>query len=200
VYSSAKILLLDDIFAALDVHTSRAIMEQCLAGPLLKGRTVLLVTHNIALASPTASYMVVLSPDGAVQSHGAVEKLLKDDVVLHSIEMEERSLTVTGEDTKEQAEQQTMKQKGKQMTKEEMATGHVSWNVCTSFTCLQIRGKMTLFVDKLYFQALGGVIFHLCSLIAIAVQVVCPVLVPAYLAYWSHQYDIHPLEDIPVAK
>ncbi|OJT02282.1 ATP-binding cassette transporter abc4 [Trametes pubescens] len=43
VYSSADILLLDDILAALDVHTSKWVVEQCLKGDLLRGRTVILV-------------------------------------------------------------------------------------------------------------------------------------------------------------
>ena len=42
VYSQASVLLLDDILAALDMHTSRWIIEKCLKGDLLRGRTVLL--------------------------------------------------------------------------------------------------------------------------------------------------------------
>lgn len=43
VYSSAKTLLLDDVLAALDVHTATHIVEKCFKGDLLKGRTVILV-------------------------------------------------------------------------------------------------------------------------------------------------------------
>ena len=43
MYSKANILLLDDVLAALDVHTSRWIVDKCFKGDLLKGRTVLLV-------------------------------------------------------------------------------------------------------------------------------------------------------------
>ena len=46
VYSDASILLLDDILAALDVHTSKFIVENCLTGDLLKGRTVILVVSD----------------------------------------------------------------------------------------------------------------------------------------------------------
>ncbi|KAF9799122.1 hypothetical protein IEO21_10612 [Rhodonia placenta] len=47
VYSTAEILLLDDILAALDVHTARWIVEKCLKGDLIRGRTVLLVVSDI---------------------------------------------------------------------------------------------------------------------------------------------------------
>lgn len=43
VYSTAEILLLDDVLAALDVHTARWVVEKCLQGDLVRGRTVILV-------------------------------------------------------------------------------------------------------------------------------------------------------------
>lgn len=43
VYSSAEILLLDDVLAALDVHTAKWIVDKCLKGDLIRGRTVVLV-------------------------------------------------------------------------------------------------------------------------------------------------------------
>jgi len=43
VYSRAQVLILDDILAALDVHTAKWIVEKCLEGDLVRGRTVLLV-------------------------------------------------------------------------------------------------------------------------------------------------------------
>ncbi len=46
VYSNAKILLMDDILAALDVHTARWIVDYCLHGDLMENRTVLLTVSN----------------------------------------------------------------------------------------------------------------------------------------------------------
>lgn len=40
VYSRAKHVLLDDPLAAVDSHTAAALVTDCLAGPLMKGRTV----------------------------------------------------------------------------------------------------------------------------------------------------------------
>lgn len=47
VYSNAEIILLDDVLAALDVHTSRWIVENCFQGDLIRGRTVLLVVRIV---------------------------------------------------------------------------------------------------------------------------------------------------------
>jgi ABC-type methionine transport system ATPase subunit len=128
VYSSAQILLLDDILSALDVHTARWIVEQCLAGDLLKGRTVLLVTHNVSLAGSVANYMVVLNLDGTVQSQGTVDKMSQEDGCLKTssaIDMK------TAQDKEEEAEETRLRlQKGKQIVNEEVAIGHVGWSVC----------------------------------------------------------------------
>ena len=48
IYSPAQILLLDDVLAALDVHTARWVVEKCLQGDLVRDRTVILVvSHNL---------------------------------------------------------------------------------------------------------------------------------------------------------
>lgn len=55
VYSQAHILILDDILAALDVHTAKWIVEKCLQGDLVRGRTVLLVVgFHISCRDPLA--------------------------------------------------------------------------------------------------------------------------------------------------
>ncbi|KAH8694934.1 putative ABC multidrug transporter [Talaromyces proteolyticus] len=45
IYSPASTLLLDDIFSALDTHTTAFVYDQCFRRGLLAGRTVILVTH-----------------------------------------------------------------------------------------------------------------------------------------------------------
>jgi ABC-type nitrate/sulfonate/bicarbonate transport system ATPase subunit len=48
VYSSAQTVLLDDVLSALDAGTSKLVVEKCLKGEVLAGRTVVLVTHQYA--------------------------------------------------------------------------------------------------------------------------------------------------------
>ncbi|EMC99860.1 hypothetical protein BAUCODRAFT_63331 [Baudoinia panamericana UAMH 10762] len=54
VYSRTRILLLDDPLSALDQQTAEAIVQKCFAGPLLKDRTVVLVTHRTDLRNAAA--------------------------------------------------------------------------------------------------------------------------------------------------
>lgn len=62
VYSSAEILLLDDVLAALDVHTSRWIVEKCFQGDLLKDRTVILVVGIRCIVVSSTDVNVLLDP------------------------------------------------------------------------------------------------------------------------------------------
>ena len=109
VYSNAEILLLDDVLAALDVHTAKWVTEKCLSGNLVAGRTVLLVvslflrlkvaqvdskykTHNLTLVSPIASFAVELGGDGSIIYQGQPKDVLARNPI-GRVE-EERSLEV----------------------------------------------------------------------------------------------------------
>ncbi|EJC98304.1 multidrug resistance-associated ABC transporter [Fomitiporia mediterranea MF3/22] len=60
VYSRASVLLLDDVLSAVDAHTAHHLYHECLKGDLMKGRTVILVSHHVQLCAPGASYIVSL--------------------------------------------------------------------------------------------------------------------------------------------
>ncbi|KAM3536218.1 hypothetical protein MY4038_000684 [Beauveria bassiana] len=59
LYSSAKTLILDDIFSTLDTQVSKEILC-ALTGEICKGRTRVLVTHHVSLCLPHAKYLVHL--------------------------------------------------------------------------------------------------------------------------------------------
>ncbi len=65
IYSRAGILVLDDIFSAVDTHVGRQIFEQCLTGELATGRTRILATHHASLCKSKTSYLVELG-EGSV--------------------------------------------------------------------------------------------------------------------------------------
>ncbi|KAM0335380.1 hypothetical protein ACHAQA_000425 [Verticillium albo-atrum] len=77
IYSRAGILVLDDIFSAVDAHVGRHIFEKCLTGALSRGRTRILVTHHVALCESRTKYIVELG-DGTVQHHGLLSELDED--------------------------------------------------------------------------------------------------------------------------
>ena len=76
LYSRAKILLLDDPLSALDHQTAETIVRQCFGGSLLKGRTIILVTHRTELCLDFAEQIVEFSDGRAriLEKEATLEK------------------------------------------------------------------------------------------------------------------------------
>lgn len=99
VYSYSKILLLDDPLSALDHQTAEMIVRRCLKGPLLKGRTTVLVTHRTELTTGLAEQVIeikggqarVLDPNSTpseltrIQSNDSAEGNENDEQKLAAI-------------------------------------------------------------------------------------------------------------------
>lgn len=66
LYSKSPVLLLDDIFSALDAKTAAAVWEFCFCSDMLKGRTIILVTQVPWMASQAD--LVVTMEEGSVQN------------------------------------------------------------------------------------------------------------------------------------
>lgn len=97
VYSRAGILILDDIFSAVDAHVGKHLYENALTGSLMEGRTRILVTHHLKLCISQAAYAVVLS-NGCIESAGAVVDLQKRGVLDRIIERVEDEYDTEEED------------------------------------------------------------------------------------------------------
>ncbi len=69
IYSTARYILLDDCLSAVDSSTAVTIYENAICGPLMKNRTVLLVSHNISLTLQKANWVVILD-NGKVKGQG----------------------------------------------------------------------------------------------------------------------------------
>jgi ABC-type multidrug transport system fused ATPase/permease subunit len=92
LYSRAGILLLDDIFSAVDVHTAQHLHKHALTGPLAAGRTRILTTHHVGICLPQTERIVHLA-NGAVAFSGVAAKLHENgtlDSLLHSSTSDEK--------------------------------------------------------------------------------------------------------------
>ncbi|CAG9962913.1 unnamed protein product [Clonostachys byssicola] len=97
IYSRADILIMDDVFSAVDTHVGRWILDKCLTGPLCQSRTRILVTHASGLVLSAASYIVELS-DGRVKYAGPPhEPLISSASSSDSEDSYSPSATVIGE-------------------------------------------------------------------------------------------------------
>ncbi|RPD55459.1 P-loop containing nucleoside triphosphate hydrolase protein [Lentinus tigrinus ALCF2SS1-7] len=186
VYSSAEIVLLDDILAALDVHTSRHIVEKCLKSDLIRGRTVILVTHNVAMVSPVADFIVDMGSDGRILSQGSLSSALsKDSNLLREVEEEQQVLEKTEQelDPSDETDKATGAEQGagKLVVAEELKEGHVGWDAVKLF--LANVSRRPLFFWIVYISGVAAK--HLISNIQ-----------TWYLGVWAAQYEVHPPSEV----
>ncbi|KAF7983353.1 hypothetical protein HWV62_22327 [Athelia sp. TMB] len=181
VYSSAEILLLDDVLAALDVHTSKWIVDNCFTGDLLQGRTIILVTHNIAMVSPIADFVVSLGTDGRVLSQGSVsEALAKDQTLVEEVEKDQEALAKADTEIDGKVE---IKSDGKLIVDEDIAIGHVSWAALKGFF-LGLGGKHPV----LFWAGYLGFAFMVTLTDSFG---------PWWLGFWASKYETLPSADVP---
>ncbi|KIR42549.1 ATP-binding cassette transporter [Cryptococcus deuterogattii 99/473] len=135
VYSYTQHLLLDDPLAAVDSHTAKHLTDKCLDGPILKGRTVLLL--------PSTDYLVRIL-DGRVDIQGTIQDLRERGDLDGMVALEEAELlkeedrgkgksqeeeVVEGEDADvQEIKKEKNKGPGKKLIQdEERAIGNVKW-------------------------------------------------------------------------
>ncbi|KAJ7732681.1 multidrug resistance-associated ABC transporter [Mycena metata] len=186
VYADSQVVILDDILAALDVHTAKWVVEKCLGGDLLKNRTVILVTHNIAMTSKLADLVVSVGLDGRVHGqHSVSAALLADKVLAEEASHDEVALAAAEKelDTAEKeldAPQEGNQSPGKLIVAEEMEIGRVSWDAMKMFLSAHASNSVLFFLGLFVAQFLVSIFVR---------------LEPWYLGYWASQYE----KDAPVS-
>ncbi|KAF9078326.1 hypothetical protein BDP27DRAFT_1412327 [Rhodocollybia butyracea] len=177
VYSGAQTLLLDDVLAALDVHTAKWIIDKCFKGDLIRGRTVILVTHNVVLVQPIAKFVVSIK-DGRVSSQTSINAAISTDEVLAvEVEKDEEAVERAEDEIDPQsAPNEPSGKDGKLILKEEVELGHVSWSALSLFL-KSMGGNHTFW----FFFAFIFCFF--ASELAQNIQVY-------FLGYWARQYEL----------
>ncbi|KAJ7275443.1 hypothetical protein B0H12DRAFT_1199529 [Mycena haematopus] len=173
LYADTAIILLDDVLAALD---------KCLRGDLIKGRTVVMVTHNVAMAKPVASYVVSMGLDGHIHSHGSIsEALATDEILAEELSKDQEVLDKKTEEV-DVPLVGDKKTDGKLIVAEEVEEGHVSWDSL-----------------KLYFKGLGGnhtLLFFTVFLTGLGLTELSNAVQTWFLGYWASQYSIHDSSEV----
>ncbi|EIN07961.1 P-loop containing nucleoside triphosphate hydrolase protein [Punctularia strigosozonata HHB-11173 SS5] len=189
IYSKAEVVLLDDVLAALDVHTARHVVEKCLKGELLRDRTVLLVTHNLALARSIARKVIRVDGQGRVTAEASLAQAIEHDTALRVEFTKEEKLVekseavAEAEGTEEDKDKKDDSPAGKLIMAEEIAHGNVS---------------MAAFM--LYLRNLGGPSFWISRAILLVFSSLLKLYLPYYLGLWSNQYEHHNASEVPAAK
>ena len=178
--------MLDDVLAALDVHTARWIVEKAFKGDLVKDRTILLVTHNIPLAAPIADHVVALGRGGRITAQGTISDVLNHDAKLKAkVQKEEAQLEKEDEvidqeplDTNASTngeEDAKKKSAGKLIVAEEKAIGRVE----TEAIMILISG-------------IGGWAVWTAIIVLRLARAFLGIAQPWFVGYWTLQYTMNP--------
>lgn len=168
LYSDTKVLLLDDVFSAVDSHTARWIFGECLCGNLVKGRTVVLVTHYVKLCSPAASLLILMDNGRIVECGPAndLEKLadvvVDKSSVVSEVEVESKVVDSSADTDAEEA----------------VKSGSVGWSTY-----------------GLYLSALGGTLFWILYFIEQVALHSTNFGVNAWVSYWVSSLERNPEDD-----
>ncbi len=191
-----------------DVHTSRWIINKCFKGDLIRGRTVVLVvcscfnfhgvsvlkysqTHNVAMASPLADFVVSIGVDGRIASQGSVsEALAKDSKLAEEFKHEEEAIEL---DENEDVDEVAGTTDGKLIVAEEIEVGHVSLGACMFFSSFLVDGVSFADLDlvMLFLRAVGGkwpILFWVHYLGSDGMSEICDALEMWWLGWWAQQY------------
>ncbi|KAJ4482242.1 P-loop containing nucleoside triphosphate hydrolase protein, partial [Lentinula aciculospora] len=183
VYSSAQIVLLDDPLSALDVLTAKWVVDNCLKGDLMYGRTVLLVTHNIALVTPLAQNVVAIALDGRITQGGVTDVILSNPILTTQLIENKQDLETHPESFEKKLESTQKGTRGVLVRAEEMDVGHVRWDAF-----------------KLYLNGLSGhsIIFCWSLITLLLLNALNSSLQSWFLGYWSSQYESQPASSVSV--
>ncbi|CAE6514065.1 unnamed protein product [Rhizoctonia solani] len=181
IYSKAEIIILDDVLSALDVHTSRWIVDNCFRGDLVASRTILIVTHSVAMVSEVADFVVSLGTSGRIVSQGYVSEVLRANAGFRAEFEKEKyaeaaAVTEVIDGIEEERPKNTIKKgDGKLMVEEEVTTGHVGWPAI-----------------KLFLLSFGGFWFWLVCLGSFMLADVALTLQSYWIGVWARAYSAYP--------
>lgn len=167
----------------------------------------LLQTHNVALASPLADFVISLR-DGHVISQGSVTDALSEDQQLaEEYKHEEEAIELDEHEQIESVQAHDLAgavadaKDGKLVVAEEIAVGHVSGKACTSSPHIP-TSTLPLTHDrypvKLFLLGLGGITFWFQYLFGQSMMELFGILQVWWLGYWARQYTLRDSSDVNV--
>ncbi|KAJ8082867.1 hypothetical protein PM082_008724 [Marasmius tenuissimus] len=190
VYSRASILFLDDVLSAVDAHTAHHLYHECLKGDLMKGRTVILVSHHVQLCATGADYIVALD-NGRVrfqgdyttfQGSGVMRSLVQSTVDVKANEMEEQLVEPHPDNAEDRSESATLNAPPSEIKAKKTARKLVDDEA-------RAVGRVAKDVWTAYFSACGRYWYWILFGATFLLGALTPVAENGWLRIWSGAVD-----------
>ncbi|KAJ7485719.1 multidrug resistance-associated ABC transporter [Mycena latifolia] len=189
VYSRASVLLLDDVLSAVDAHTANHLYHECLKGPLLTGRTVILVSHHVQLCASGAAYVVALD-NGRVQFQGDTTAFSTSGIFGSLVQLADNAAHAETDDhpaADSNAERSTSLQ-----SSDASLVDAAAKKAPRKFVEDEGRtvGRIGSEIWLVYMQAWGGYWYWMVLVLILVVAACSPLLENGWLKIWSGSPDI----------
>ena len=204
LYCNSRHVLLDDCLSAVDSHTAKHIFEHCIMGPLMLGRTCILVTHNVALCVPQSQHVIVLA-NGKIAIQGSPDTVVSSGLLGDEMS---KSKANSKAGTRIHSRSHSRDDLGDEMSKSmnghsngingqglPQATGVATkTSKVDDKTSTRTEGKTTgrvkISVIKLYLAAMGPWYFWIVAFALFAGQQIASVSTTVWVRQWANSYAI----------
>ena len=202
LYCNSRHVLLDDCLSAVDSHTAKHIFEQCIMGPLMLGRTCILVTHNIALCVPRSHHVVALL-NGKISAQGSPDEVLASGALGEELHKSRPGSKGGSQIHSRNLSALDLDGEAKKDTNGHMpeANGHVNGapkepevkskskdenaNIRTE---AKATGSVNIKVIKMFLVAMGPWHYWLLAFVAFGLQQVASVACNLWIRTWANRY------------
>ncbi|KAI0367391.1 multidrug resistance-associated ABC transporter [Pilatotrama ljubarskyi] len=209
VYSRASVLFLDDVLSAVDAHTAHHLYHECLKGELMRGRTLILVSHHVQLCAPGAKYIVALDNGRLAysgdydnfKSSGVLGTLVQSGATDPTDEKEQAAVEKV-EDIIEESGGKNAAQEATEATSETSSTVAAPTPAESEPKPVKKKaprklieeekravGRISKDIWATYLKACGGFGYWTVFLLAMALAALSPVLENGWLRIWSGSYQ-----------
>ncbi|KAJ7597443.1 pleiotropic drug resistance ABC transporter [Mycena floridula] len=180
LYSAAKYILLDDPLSAVDMHTAQHLVAHCLSGELVRGRSIILVTHHLSLCIPIAKYVVELFEgtvlrSGSSEETGLIQKVIQSEDINY-IDQE------ISEETSLENEADKLSDKRNGAAPAGKSTGKLIEEEARA------EGRVSLHTYLVYMRAAGTISWMLTFILMVLIRIL-NIVVQVFLAAWGEAYE-----------
>ncbi|KAF2263838.1 hypothetical protein CC78DRAFT_533624 [Lojkania enalia] len=192
LYSNARHVLLDDVLSAVDSHTAKWIFDEALNGALMRGRTCILVTHNVSLCLPHSEYAVVLD-NGRVTAQGTAIEVIDSGKLTEDLS-KSRPVSrgpsrvpsrVPSDVGGEEANGEIRRANG---TTNGNANGSVNPKKTNAYEETKAEGGVKLSIIFMYLKAMGPWYYWVGAAVAFAAQQISSVATNVWIRAWANAY------------
>lgn len=210
LYCNSRHVILDDCLSAVDSETARHLFECSIMGPLMNGRTCILVTHNIALCVPRSHHVVALL-NGKIVAQGPPDEVMASGALGGDIvpskpasncgtstnSLEQSTFDLVGEPAQE-ANGFSQESSGHAGAPVELkrSISHGNNETIDRLSERKAEGRVKKDVIKLYLAAMGPWYFWAVVLFIFTGQQVGSIAANVWIRQWANSYNLERVNSI----